>query len=180
MSRMKEMKTFLAQMATLTERNGQKNSIQGYVLRKGTEEANQEDFTAKEKAQIKELFYGLDCEMKQCYYTNQLALTRHAYRDHGFQYTEGFVAAAIIPVMHAYLTLNGKVVDVTLRNHDDYNEDMMTRVVENRKRYAYLGVAFKNSVVVKKLIDIGESFSVIDNWKDRHPVLTGKEADWVA
>lgn len=183
MSRIEELKTYLETMAEGIKkmRPEQPKSFEGVVLEHGNEFSD-EPFTKEEEALIEKLFEGVPCEMKQCFHSNQTALLRNTYNDlfDQFQYHEGYVAAAIVPVLHAFVTINNKVVDVTLRNHDDYTEDMMTRVRENRKRYDYIGIPFKNKRVIDEVIDRGESFSVIDDWKTGFPMLTGKEDEWIA
>jgi len=53
---------------------------------------------------------------KQCYCNSQ----RIALTDDRFQYAEGFVCSDLVPIPldHAWLLLNGKVIDLTLRNLD--------------------------------------------------------------
>jgi len=182
--KIEELKTFLATMDEAHKRLNPKleNSLEGFVLQNGREFSD-EPFTDEEEELIEEFFSEVECEIKQCFYSNQIALLHHAYTGKEmldiFQYHEGYVAATIIPILHAFTTINNKVVDVTLRNHDDYSEDMITRVRENRKRFGYLGVPFSHKPVMAKMIAVGQSFSVLDNWQDGFPVLTGRQNEWM-
>ena len=140
---------------------------------------NDDPFTDEEERLIIE-FFNFDCAIKQCFYNNQVAQLRHSYDDLDgiFQYCEGYVDTKVgIPVLHAFSTINNKVVDITIRKDDD--ENIITRARENRKRNSYAGVAFDSKKVIRKMLAVGESFSVLDNWQDGFPVLTGKHEEWL-
>lgn len=51
--------------------------------------------------------------IKQCFYNSQMVLL-NCDPKHKFTYVEGY-ATGLIPVQHGWLTINGKVIDFTMR-----------------------------------------------------------------
>ena len=91
--------------------------------------------------------------IKQCYHNCLKALIKHPDK---LIYCEGF-ALGIIPVMHAWLLYEGKVIDPTWENGQEY-----------------FGIAFKTAYVFRIAKETGYS-GVIDNWHQRFPLLTGED-----
>ena len=90
----------------------------------------------------------------------------------GVSYWEGYAQGlAMIPVLHAWCTFNGKVIDLTWRTHDvdldglfdEGAPDFSDRVLGKQPReFAYYGIEFK---------DMTESPPLIDDMENGFPLL---------
>ena len=84
--------------------------------------ANGKNYTSKKltKAEWKFLIgviedYNRPFPIKQCFYNSQMLVTHD--RRKMLKYVEG-ICLSIIPVPHGWITLNGKVIDLTMRLHN--------------------------------------------------------------
>ena len=124
-------------------------------------------------------YFNCSCYTKECYYNAQVL----AMINPEFVYHEGY-ANAITPMLHAWVTLNGKVIDVTWRNSgatplgertsiplgedgDDLDERRLGGFGE---RVTYCGVAFTSEQLLEH-IDLDHGGPMIDRWEDGWPVL---------
>jgi hypothetical protein len=86
-----------------------------------------------------------DFETKACYITAQKLITCHDGMGGGdeLQYCEGYIAwdGAPLPIDHAWVTINGKVVDVTLR------------AKSKTERHSYYGVEVPVKLLVKHMLE---------------------------
>lgn len=82
-------------------------------------------------------------KIKQCFQNSQLFVT---LMDVDAQYYEGFVLAGIIPVMHAWVVMDDKVIDFTLEACD--------RKLKRERESIYIGVPIPNKFVGEKLIEL--------------------------
>lgn len=99
-------------------------------------------------------------------YDNARRLTRKSR--HAMRYVEGYATSGILPVQHAWCELNGKVVDVTW-HHWDGGDQIVDRyagmgLIEDNT--AYYGVVFE-----PEILDRYPTGSLIDNWRERWPLL---------
>jgi hypothetical protein len=82
-----------------------------------------------------------DFRIKECYLNAQKLITRHNLMGGGdeLQYCEGYVAweGGPLPIDHAWVTINGKVVDLTLR------------AKSKTTPHSYYGVAIPYDLVAK-------------------------------
>lgn len=103
-------------------------------------------------------------QMKECYSNCLKEITRNPNK---VIYCEGF-ATSVIPVQHAWLLFDGKVIDPTW---DDPCEG------QNRE---YFGIAFKTHYVKRTALESGY-YGVLDNFAQGHPLLKGvhKPADFL-
>ena len=93
-------------------------------------------------------------KIKQCF-ANAYRLT---YTHPDLHYVEGY-ACGIIPVLHAWcVTDDGFVVDNTWEDGTDY-----------------LGVVFQPTYL-HRIILSRERYSVLDNWENKYPLLTGEHS----
>ncbi len=83
------------------------------MLREGRPYESQE-LTPDEMAYVLHISKHMRFPIKQCYYNSQMLL---AMRDveRRLTYVEGYCAHAVFPVLHGWLEIGGKVLDVTMR-----------------------------------------------------------------
>ena len=97
--------------------------------------------------------------VKECY-TN-------AYRlaiDEDLVYVEGYAYSGLIPVLHAWcLDKDDKVIDPTWENPEDCG---------------YFGIPIDEKYLIGTVMAKG-TYGVIDNWKDRWPMLTEDPEEWL-
>ena len=93
-------------------------------------------------------------------------------------YVEGY-CNSIIPVQHGWLSINGKVIDLTMRlNEFDepfakrLNDKFKDRVVgEFPESREYFGVNFTREQVQKFMAETKTAGSMIDDWTRGYPLL---------
>lgn len=150
-------------------------SFEEYVLTKGKPYASQ-PLTESELALVRQLTSGHRFPIKQCFHNSQM-LVWHQYRMRmcPLQYVEGYACSDIgFPVLHAWLTINGKVVDLTLRTKKTTSARgfLRDRVVgEFDPPRAYYGVEFDNVRVVDRIVKNKRTCSIIDDFYERWPEL---------
>lgn len=168
---MDELKQFLEQMDWMAEQMDRPDSFEGYVLREGRSYESQE-LTPDEMAYVLAISKRMQFPIKQCYYNSQMLLTM---RDHEnrLTYVEGFCAHAVIPVLHGWLEIGGKVVDVTMRTKNlAKRRQLKDRVLGSwSDGRQYWGVRFDREYVVGRMIDRRAAGSLIDDWEGRFPLL---------
>ena len=136
------------------------NSIYAYVASEGQTYTIQ-PFTDEEQALVDAIRYR---EVKQCFANcQQVVLDNLLGRDAAehFEYVEGFCLSSRIPfpIHHAWLALNGKVVDPTLRVPAS----------------EFIGVQFDREVIRAYVLKHHEWATLIDNYRDQWPLLQEKE-----
>ena len=112
-------------------------------------------------------------KIKQCFYNaQQLALFKK-----GYVYFEGFVTTDIgFPIHHGWcVTDSGILVDPTLRINHNKRFTMNNCVIgEPPAGWEYHGRWFPNSAIEKMWRETEEAGSLVDDWRNRWPLL--KEA----
>ena len=108
-----------------------------------------------------------DFPLKQCFANSQRIVLADA--SNTMRYAEGYVTS-IIPIHHGWVDLNGKVVDVTLRVHPQYEGPMYARrrfpdraIGETPSCREYYGLTFADREVVKFVQETGSLGSLIDD-----------------
>lgn len=94
--------------------------------------------------------------IKECFSNCFNAIIRHPNK---LVYCEGY-ATALIPVHHAWLLYDGKIIDPTW-------DAQKIDAVE------YFGIAFNYEYVVQTAINTGY-YSVLDNFAQHHPLIKGE------
>ncbi len=150
-----------------------------FVLKHGKPYTSQA-LTKEELAYVKRLVKQSRCKfpIKQCYSNSQrfLLLTKHLHSDEmPLKYVEGY-CLSLIPFMHGWVELNGKVLDFTLRIHDEkeWSKDrlwMQDRALGSFSGREYVGVAFTLEEVAEKVLSSKEYGSMIDNPTQGWPML---------
>jgi hypothetical protein len=160
--------------------------MEDYVLREGQDFAS-EPLTDSEMSWLFALIGDSRFQIKQCYYNSQKVLI-HASRfarnpdGHDLRYAEGY-ASGLIPVLHGWLSLNGKVVDLTMRLRSKLRRQSRVgrRRLQNRvlgefpsDDRQYRGVTFETDFVLARVVATGMMGTLIDDWQNGYPLL--KEA----
>jgi len=110
---------------------------------------------------------------KQCFSNGQL-LALYDPTGH-LVYTEGYAVGRTIPMLHGWVTINGKVVDLTWRTkvkrgHGRLPDRIFGTLPDG---WEYHGVGFQNDWLRERIVRRGEVWSVIDDWKEEWPALRG-------
>ena len=121
--------------------------------------------------------------IRQCF-ANSQKLLLNDYSDK-LVYVEGY-ASAIIPVHHAWIAINNKVVDLTMRVYEVINGKIERKInLHNHRRFKdrvvgilpagreYLGVPFGKEAVIDSMRKTKMYQSLIDNWQEHRPLLRG-------
>ena len=125
-----------------------------------------------------------DFKTRQCYRNAQVLLLfmSNICNKVDIRYVEGVASADLIPVDHAWITLNGKVIDLTwgpmkkVAHKDRIYLRRTSRVLGVLPEgYEYLGIEFTEEQVMKYLIAHGMYSSLLDDYECRWPVLRGAE-----
>ena len=128
-------------------------------------------------ARIAEMNYG-PFEAKQCF-NNAARLVMHDPSDQ-LVYCEGQAFGSVLATAHAWVVLNGKVVDLTWQVWEDqgeapylpeghrYRDNIIGLFGDNR---AYLGVEIPKADLFAHRRSESSCASVIDNWYDEWPLL---------
>lgn len=138
------------------------------------------------------LFALLDDEgsryrIKECFYNSQkvLMFARSAgwtKGPHELKYAEGY-CHSIIPVLHGWLLLNDKVVDLTMRFQQPFDKTVKRQSTVGRRRLKdrvlgefpesreYFGTSFPTESVVSFVARTGTLGSILDDWESGYPVL---------
>lgn len=171
------LQAYLAEMVKLKTQMGAPPGfhypcVEAYVMAKGrTYEA--QPFTQEERDYVLSCVvrYGKRLPIKQCFSNSQLLLTQ-ADRDKRFTYVEGYVSRGLIPILHGWLELNGKVLDVTLRQTPQGKGRLKDRVLgEWTDPREYFGVPFEWDAVVRRMCDTGMAGSLLDDYERAYPLL---------
>lgn len=168
----KELNQYLTSFAKMMDKM---KSNHGYYYKSlyhfGVEEFKyykSEHLTIEEKSYVMKAVKGLGFEpqVKQCFYNSQLLMT-HDY-DGRIKYVEGY-AVNIIPTLHGWCEINGKLIDVTWKN--DRKEYVFGDFPRNR---AYAGVIFPPKYVTRSLYKLGFAGTLIEDYHRDFPVMKNK------
>lgn len=155
-----------------------------------------ESLTQEQKDIVIRLSNAFEPQAKQCFFNSMFMCMASIWNSElhpRLKYCEGFVECkSPFPVHHAWVTLDGKVVDLTLTTtkytleqltdwqdngvslprEDDFSDRILGVIPEN---WEYFGVEFEAKKVGQQFVDRGASFSLIDDWERRWPLLQKKE-----
>jgi hypothetical protein len=105
-------------------------------------------YTADEQRLLKRLRLFHRRKAKQCYANSQRLVTRFFEFEY-FEYAEGFITGGIL---HAWLLLNGKVVDVTL----------------DRTTHDYFGIVIPRKWVIAHNLKTNAHGPLINDWNNNY------------
>lgn len=135
------------------------NGIYDFILREGKQYKSQK-LTEDEKEKVMGLIDSFtylfgEPKSKQCYYNSQMA----AMTDSSFHYVEGYALASMgLPLAHAFLVINDKVVDLTWK-HKDTNE-----LIAGEHSLEYWGIPIHIDDIKKACFDTSMSQSHLEGW----------------
>jgi len=187
------MKEYLQMMAMSQAHHLPKSmtSKEQYVLDNGRAMTS-ESLTEEQKDIVVRLSNAFEPQVKQCFFNSMFMCMTSLWDSEllsRIKYCEGFVSSeAPFPVHHAWITLDGKVVDLTLtttkytleqlRDWQDNgvelprNRNLSDRILgEIPEDWEYFGVEFDAKKVGQQFVGRGASFSLIDDWERRWPLL---------
>ena len=107
---------------------------------------------------------GFKPRPRKCFYNSQML----AMHDHTgeIKYVEGY-AMNVIPVLHGWCEINGKVVDFTWR---DENKDNFIGTFPDE--LAYAGVVIPNDTIMKAQLKTGHASTVLDDYENGWPMFS--------
>lgn len=195
-ARLDSLKEYLGMHAEMYSRNpreGYHHGIAGLLLEHGEAFCGPGEALAEEEAQAvadAAAFWSHGFAVKECFYNAQRL---SVYSDR-FLYWEGYAwGHAIIPVHHAWVTVGGKVVDLTWRieplSDASKAKEGGRMPVEHaygpvlasfRDRFAlglmpedaaFLGVQIDASACLQRMQERGACWSFLDDWESGYPLL---------
>lgn len=158
-------------------------NMEQYVLDKGTQMTSSEPLTEDQYLYLKMITGTIECLPKQCFHNAQMMTLTDSYNEtQRVKYHEGYVWTRFMPILHAWITLDDKIVDVTLSTDplstqrffdgEPPQEDLLDRVLGViPEGWEYIGVPMESEYVVGIMLENMESRSLIDNWQDGWPLL---------
>lgn len=168
----KQLKEYLTSFANMMEKM---KSNHGFYYKSlyhfGVEEFKHYEpkhLTIEEKSHVLKVIKSLSFEpqVKQCFYNSQHIAV---FDDKGLiKYVEGY-AVNIIPTLHGWCEINGKLIDVTWKN--DRKEFVLGDFPRNR---AYAGVVFPTDYVCKSMYKTGFAGTLIEDYHRDFPVMKNK------
>jgi len=154
-------------------------SMEDYALQNGESFISQ-PLTDDEIKWIFKIIGGQRFAVKQCFYNSQTLLMSAMFHDfrHELRYVEGY-ANSVIPIQHGWLTINGKVVDLTMRMQENlkrrspvHRNRLRNRVLgEFPEDREYFGVTFSTDHVRQEMVTSGLARALIDDWQNQWPLL---------
>ncbi len=151
-------------------------STEEFVLKNGQLFVSKE-LTEEEKKIVLDLIKDLhlDCKVKECFKNSQQLAVES---DGKIQYVEGF-ADDIIPVVHGWNAINGKVIDLTWCDDGDlvnkskkkWEKRKLKIVLGEFKNIEYFGVVFPVDMIRKNMLKTKQYQSLIDDWENQYPLL---------
>lgn len=187
-TRSEETKFFVQQLATLLEQHnmpsfkpkeGYRYLSQYHYLLANAKVYEPREMTGQERDILAKTFACLNPSprVKECY-LNALNLVVYGHSQ-GMVYAEGY-GLHVIPTNHAWVDLNGFVVDVTwregmglesLKQGRDTVDALMARVEHNAKRHGYFGFTVPYRYLNALALNTGTAGSVLDDWTNAWPLL---------
>lgn len=141
-----------------------------FLLQEGQRFSSQ-TLTEQEMEYLKKLIHKTcQYKMKQCFYNAQsLAITAFGK----IKYVEGYLYSGILPLEHAFNTINGKVIDFTM-SHVNNGKPILGEIPSG---WEYFGVTLPTPSVSKYWSTHGISEPLITNWREGFPYLKKKYED---
>lgn len=185
------VQSYLRFRAESAEMLGHKDPMAGYLTDNGKAFSHSECLTEEQKELVERMCLAFEPKAKQCFFNSQyMSLILGAQLGARLKYCEGFFCRkGGIPVHHAWLTLDGKLIDVTLTTNE-YSVEQLTAFMEDGEElpresdlsdcvlgvipdgWEYFGVELDAEKVAQDFAEREKSFSVIDDWEGGFPLLT--------
>lgn len=145
--------------------------MEDYLLKHGQEFTSQ-PLTDKELEIVAFASSLHECWERECFYNAQF-LAQCCRR---FTYCEG-VAVSVIPTHHAWLSINGKVVDLTWRVEEKADRSLLPdrNLGTFNPPYAYFGIEIPNCDWFRWWKrHRNASVPILDDWENGWPLFQGK------
>ena len=165
--------------------------LEDFVMDRGEKPPSSEPLTEEQYEYLMKVAKcsGVVFWAKQCFHNSQM-LVLHDFDDR-MEYYEGIAFTGAIPVHHAWLLLDGKLVDVTrsLRkeavqefiNGEAPQEDLKDRVLGVvPDGWYYYGSSFQKEGISDYIYEHEETNSILDNWKGGYPAYKLKRVNPVS
>lgn len=147
-------------------------SVEDYVLRHG-QVFHSQPLTTAELQLVRATVAGGHWPIKQCYANSQAVILHDL--DLNFEYVEGYVwdDACPLAILHGWLSLHGKVIDLTLRTKTRTRRRtwLRDRILGEFAGREYYGVRFTQAQVTQHLIETDTFGALIDDWEHGYPLL---------
>lgn len=125
-----------------------------------------------------------DFEMKECFHNAQILVLAEDHigsenLNHGIRYYEGyFIREDLpIPIHHGWIAINGKIVDLTIRQTDLVSplESFEDRTIgEIPSSVSYIGIEISKDDVLSRIEDSSETHTILDDWNPKYRHLKEK------
>ena len=143
------------------------SGAEDFLLQHGKHYQSQE-LTKEESDYLKKLYYETKrYKMKQCFYNAQ---SLSQFSGDKIKYVEGYLHSGIMPIEHAWNTLNGKVLDFTM-SHANNGKPILGIIPAG---WDYYGVDLPTNMITKYWQQHGKSDAMIGNWMENFPLLKNK------
>jgi len=177
------MLTYLKQLASMQASIGKPDGFnyfgtEDYVFDRGVDQTLSLPLTEDEHESLfRTISSGHRFMQKQCFHNAQLL----ALENPDLQYVEGYAQGnAIIPVHHAWLSLNGKLIDLTWRtdkpNHKGRLSNRILGAIPDG--WCYRGVSFDTDLIRERIIDSGETRALIGDYTRGFPLFQQERIGW--
>ena len=132
---------------------------------------------------IEDASYMCKFEQKECFHNAQMLVLAEDDLlddlDHHIQYFEGyFIRENLpIPIHHGWIAINGKVVDLTIRQDAEASsvEGFEDRAIgEYPSDVHYIGIEIDKQDVLDRLKDSSETHTILDDWNSKYRHLKDK------
>jgi hypothetical protein len=149
-------------------------SIEEFVLKHGRTYESKK-LTRDEIRYVKAVARSSGCKfkIKECYFNAQMLLADDIGANR-LSYVEGY-ASGVIPVLHGWCEINGKVIDLTMRfwkndsmiEHPPYGAGVFGETQDRQ----YIGVKIPRKIVLDRMLKHKEASSLLDDFENRWPLL---------
>jgi len=171
----KELKHYLTSFSKMMDRSSAMSRKNGYHYRSLYHFAVEEmqyykssHLTTQERAivmrAIKNL--GFTPQVKQCFYNSQMLSLNDDTET--IKYVEGY-GKHLIPTLHGWCEINGKVIDLTWKDED--GKHILGHFDEER---AYAGVKFPTEYCAASMLKNGFCTTLIEDYANDFPVMKNK------
>ncbi len=177
MSAIKTLREYLAWMAAVRASHGWPNRefccMEDFVLDRGVSYESG-PLGPGDAAFVRQLLGPVDVTQYrygECYKNCQLLIAR----DTGgrLKYIEGFATAGVLPVVHAWLDLDGRVIDPTWREGGNALENRVIGAIP--PDFAYFGVEVASrDEVISRMFSEEMCRGWLDDWENGWPLITGE------
>lgn len=160
-------------LASSAPRPGYYAGLEDYILTKGHLYESQ-PLTASEVAFVKAVRARGRYPIKECFSNSQRVVLDFLFQTMpagiNVKYAEGYALRHDLPlaVHHAWLDLNGKVVDLTMRKKFGKGSLLGVGAFAG---VDYWGVAFSMGEVRKRAAETGSYGTLLDDWERGHPYM---------